>query len=199
MKLQNEATNNFNGLIQVRQDRLRNYLRITGIPEKPGKRNPITDKMDPEDTEEVVCNFLKDNMDITVTVADLDSARRVRKTDKDRNSSKPRPIVCEFIRHSVRQKVITNRRKLKGTGIGIHEMLTEGNRYVYEATQDMAKSVNLEEVKKVWTWNGVTHILAEDDKKIYRYVVRSIQDINNVEKLHSGVSHKKDSNKPDAE
>ena len=87
------------------------------------------------------------------------------------------------MRNSTRQKVISNRRCLKGTGIEVHEVLTKVFQYIFDAARNMSKSVD--NVKSVCTWNGITYVLAEDKDKIYQYKVRSSQDIQAVAKKHS--------------
>ena len=171
-QLRNESVNNFRGIVEIHQDANRNSLKITGIPESPVKRNPVTGRIIPENTEEVVKNFLEVKMDISIEETDLDSARRIQKTGKQRDTGTPRPIVVNFMRNSTRQKVISNRRCLRGTGIGVHD-----------AARSMSKSVD--NVKSVWTWNGITYVLAEDKDRTYKYKVRSLQDIQAVAKKHA--------------
>ena len=77
------------------------------------------------------------------------------------------------MRNSNRQKVIANRRRLKGTGIGVHEVLTQASKYIFDATKDMAKSVS--KVKSVWAWQGVTHVLVDDGQTTIRYRVHSVK------------------------
>ena len=134
-QLHNESVNNFRGIVEIHQDANRNSLKITGIPESPVKRNPVTGRIIPENTEEVVKNFLEVKMDISIEETDLDSARRIQKTGKQRDTGTPRPIVVNFMRNSTRQKVISNRRCLRGTGIGVHEVLTKGFQYIYDAAR----------------------------------------------------------------
>ena len=62
-------------------------------------------------------------------------------------------------------------------------MLTKASQYIYDQARDMARSA--EEVKFVWTWNGITHVLAEDKEKTYKYQVRSVHDVLAIAKKHS--------------
>ena len=182
-KLRNDTTNNFRGILEIHQDGHRNSLKLTGVPESPMKRDPITQSMIHENTEEVVRVFLKEKMGTIIKTEDLDSARRIPRPPKQRDTGKPRAIVVKFMRNSDRQKVISNRRCLKGSGIGVHEVLTKASQYIYDQARDMARSA--EEVKFVWTWNGITHVLAEDKEKTYRYQVRSVHDVLAIAKKHS--------------
>ena len=78
-QLRNESVNNFRDIVEIHQDANRNSLKITGVPESPVKRNPVTERMIPENTEEVVKNFLEVKMGISTEETDLDSARKVQK------------------------------------------------------------------------------------------------------------------------
>ena len=79
-KLRNDTTNNFRGLLEIHQDGHRNSLKLTGVPESPMKRDPITQSMIHENTEEVVRDFLKEKMGTIIKTEDLDSARRIQTT-----------------------------------------------------------------------------------------------------------------------
>ena len=188
-KLRNDTVNNFRGLLELHQDAHRNSLKLTGVPETPMKRDPTTHNMSRENTEEVVRNLLKEKMGTNIKTEDLDFAKRIPRPVKQRDRGTPRAIVVKFMRHSDRQKVIANRRCLKGSGIGVHEVLTKHSQYIYDQARDMAKSA--EEVQSVWTWNGITHVLAEDKQKTYRYQVRSIHDILEIAKKHSSKADSK--------
>ena len=102
-----------------------------------------------ENTEEVVRDFLKEKMGTNIKTEDLDSARRIPRPPKQHDTGKPRAIVVKFMRNSDRQKVISKRRCLKGSGIGVHvhEVLTKASQYIYDQARDMARSA--EEVKFV--------------------------------------------------
>ena len=67
--------------------------------------------------------------------------------------------------------------------LGVHEVLTKARQYIYDQARDMARPA--EEVKCVWTWNGITHVLAEDREKTYKYQVRSVLDVLAIAKKHS--------------
>ena len=73
MKNLNNYVNNFRGIVEIHQDANRNSLKITGIPESPVKRNPVTERIFPKNTEEVVKNFFEVKMGISIEETDLDS------------------------------------------------------------------------------------------------------------------------------
>ena len=49
-QLRNDSVNNFRGIHEIYQDTHRNSLKLTGIPESPAKRDPMTQRMIPEKT-----------------------------------------------------------------------------------------------------------------------------------------------------
>ena len=90
----------------------RNCLLIHGIDEE-----------NQENTDEVVINVLKKEMDEEITHLDIDRSHRLgnRKLDK----SKPRPIIIKFSRYNVRARIFKNKRKLKGKRTSVTESLTK--------------------------------------------------------------------------
>ena len=182
-RLNNECVNNFRGILKIKQEAELDSLRLTGVPEAPRKRNPETQRLELENTEEVLCQLLQNKMEIDVNKDDLSFAKRLPKPAKQRGSDTPRPILVKFMRNSNRQKVIANRRCLKGTGIGVHEVLTQASKYIFDATKDMAKSVS--KVKSVWTWQGVTHVLVDDGQTAIKYRVHSVKNIQDIAKQYA--------------
>jgi len=142
----------------------------------------VTDKLVREDTQKVVQELLQDKMDVTISEADLDSVRRVPKSKNQQNTGAPRPILVTFVRNSLRQKVISKRRILKGTGIGVHDVLTKTNQFIYNETKKMAKDMN--KIQSVWTWNGITIVLLEDKGNKIKYNVRTVKDIKVIQDRH---------------
>ena len=100
-----------------------------------------------ENTEEVVRDFLKEKMGTNIKTEDLDSARRIPRPPKQRDTGKPRAIDVKFMRNNDREKVISNRRCLKASGIGVHGVLTKASQYIYdqaiETWRDLLKKSNL--------------------------------------------------------
>ena len=133
-RLNNECVNNFRGIIKIKQEAELDSLRLTGVPEPPPprKRNPKTQRLELENTEKVLCQLLQNKMDMYVNKEDLSFAKRLPKPAKQRGSDTPIPILVKFMRNSNRQKVIANRRRLKGAGIGVHEVLTQASKYIFK-------------------------------------------------------------------
>jgi hypothetical protein len=172
----------YNGMATLQQESLRNSLRITGVPEAPIKRDIETKKIIPEDIGKVILDIAS-KTGVTLQIEDLDSATRVPKPLHARHTATPRTIEVKFTRHIIRQKVLLSRKELKGTGVGIHEVLSKSNQIVYEQAKDMVK--NVAKATKVWTWDGVTTILVEDEGKSIKYRVRDVEQIKQIAETHS--------------
>ena len=88
----------------------RNNVRIDGIPETPNETW--------ENCEEEVRKIIKNKLDITDDI-EIDRCHCMVKFQK--NKSKPRTVVCKFLRSKDKHKVLLNVKKLKDTGIFIYE------------------------------------------------------------------------------
>ena len=101
----------------------RNNVRIDGIPETPNETW--------ENCEEEVRKIIRNKLDITDDI-EIDRCHRMGKFQ--RNKSKPRTVVCKFLRSKDKHKVLLNAKKLKDTGIFIYEDFTK-------ATMELRKSI----------------------------------------------------------
>ena len=88
----------------------RNNVRIDGIPETPNETW--------ENCEEEVRKIIKNKLDITDDI-EIDRCHCMVKFQK--NKSKPRTVVCKFLRSKDKHKVLLNAKMLKDTGIFIYE------------------------------------------------------------------------------
>jgi hypothetical protein len=68
-------------------------------------------------------SVIKEKVGVEVTEKDIELAHRTGK----RGGARPRPIIARFFSRQVRGEVLTNRRKLKQSGISIGEDLTQAN------------------------------------------------------------------------
>jgi hypothetical protein len=134
----NNSMINYQCIKNLKQDLLRNSLRVTGVPESPVQRDPVSNKIIPEDTEQIILDTLS-KTGVTLCVEDIDSATRI---PNHKNTATPRTIDIRFTRHSTRQKVLSSRRNLKGTGVGVHESLTKWNQFIYDQAKDMVRNVD---------------------------------------------------------
>ena len=62
-------------------------------------------------------------MDRTIKSEDINRSHRLGKPKSYKNA-KPCPIIVKFVRYKTRNRIYRNKRKLKGTGIGVMESLT---------------------------------------------------------------------------
>ena len=100
---------------------------ITGMPEKAkaGSTETETAKPDPEVTDKIGVDLVGDKLGIELKEEGINLSYRAKHANK-RNKHEPRPIYVGFTRLSVRRKIISARRKLKGTGQGIQEVFCYG-------------------------------------------------------------------------
>lgn len=118
-----------------------NNIRIYGLEDK-------TKEESAEESSAIVIQMLKDKLDLKVFPQEIDIAHRLGKFSTEGN----RPVIVRFVRRSLKKKVISLRRNLKGTAIVIREDLTNKNAKLLENV-----SVKTE-VKNAWSDNG--HIIA---------------------------------------
>ena len=102
----------------------RNCLVVTGVPEKKGV----------EDTDETIKSFAADKLGLEITDMDIDRTHRLER----RQGTKPRPIIVKFVRYNLRRKFMKQRKKLKGQGMGIQELLTPFAEHLLGKAQDLS-------------------------------------------------------------
>ena len=88
----------------------RNCILIHGVKENQN-----------EDTDEVVINKIKIEMDLDISPRDIDCTHRIGVLTKGKN----RPIIVKFVRYMDRRRVFTNKKRLKGKNMTITERLTK--------------------------------------------------------------------------
>jgi len=119
-------------------------LRIFGLEEK-------TD----ENCREEISNLVKTKLKVKILPADISTAHRLPKTQKQKHKS----MIVRFKDRTQRREILKVRKLLKGTGISIGEDITRDNMTLI---QDAEKSGRFE---SVWFHNG--KVLAKNikDKK----------------------------------
>ncbi len=143
----------------------RNCVIVTGVPEA-GKN---------EDTDSKIKELAKDKMDLNIEDIDLDRTHRIGKPQ----DGKPRPIVVKFTRYNTRHEFMKNRKKLKGTKVGVNDLLTLEARNLLKRAQDLVQQYNA--VLGAWTWDGKVMVQVNfDDGKKRKYQVRSMDDIHDI-------------------
>ena len=96
-----------------------------------------------------------------------------------RNKHEPRPIYVGFTRLSVRRKVISARRKLKDTGLGIQEVLCYGRAQLLQYSQKLVN--DFDQAKACWSWDGMIYVLVNEGKEHsidMKIPIRTFRDID---------------------
>ena len=120
----------------------RNCLLFQGIKEEKD-----------EDTDSIIINTVKEEMDIEILPNDLDRSHRI---GNPKTKKKERPIIVKFERNNLRHNIFKNEKLLKGKGVSITESLTK---------DCMAKLKEARETygfRNVWTNDG--KIFFKDEK-----------------------------------
>ena len=92
----------------------------------------------------MLASFIKDNMDIDLSVNDIDRSHRIEKL----SPRKKRAIIVKFFRYNDQRKVFSNKKKIKNCGISITESLTA------HQMEELNKACNEHGLKNVWTIDG---------------------------------------------
>ena len=112
-----------------------------------------------ECTDDIIIKTCAEELGIDVKQEDLDRSHRLGKVK--RNDNKPRPIVVKFAHYAVRNKVFSNKKKLKGKKLLITESLTVYRmKLLDEARQKYG-------VRNVWTYDG--RVMYKENNKISVY------------------------------
>ena len=99
-------------------------LRVYNVEEKAGETA--------DDCAKKCCRIFTDLIGVPTTEEDLEAAHRTGPT----TTGKRRPIIVRFQSRKLKDKVLANRRKLKGKGVSVDEDLTAAN---YKLARDAYK------------------------------------------------------------
>ena len=113
----------------------RNNLIIHGIAETRD-----------ENTDALVINFLKSELNLSLTERDLDRSHRLG--NRDESKKRPRPIIIKFLRHNDKQLIYSKKKLLKNKPFLITESLTPNRLALYKAAREKYGNSN------VWTNDG---------------------------------------------
>lgn len=137
-----------------------NNIRIYGLDDRNRDENV-------EETTLVVIQFLKNKLDIDLKETDIDIAHRLGKFSDDAN----RPVICRFVSRMNKQKVMKNRRLLKGSVFVIKEDLTRKNAKLLQDTSEV------ENVEAAWSDQGkiIALLISENDSDKKQKVVVTLR------------------------
>ena len=97
-----------------------------------------------EECTRATCEIFTQLIGVRTTEADLEACHRVGPPRQD----KPRPIIARFVNRKLRDRVLTDRKKLKSKGVSVDEDLTSAN---FKLAKEVYKhSASLSS----WTSNG---------------------------------------------
>ena len=151
----------------------RNCLRFYGVEESNG-----------ENTDDHVCRIVSEVLKIPITKNDIERSHRVGSVNKAEQRSrntrasrstkeKPRPIIVKFVSYRMRKLVISKRRALKGSNMGIDEDLTKQNAALLQKTKACRK------VLSSWTSDGrIIALLPATGGKTIKRVINSESDLD---------------------
>ncbi|XP_072168546.1 uncharacterized protein [Diadema setosum] len=150
------------GQLNLEQYSRRNCIRIFGVREATG-----------ECTDNILCDIAQSKLGITINPAtDIDRSHRTGRKKPESASHSPRPIIVKMTSYKRKHQILTARRKLKGSGISIHEDLTKHN------VDLLRKATHHQKVKNAWSSDGriIVEIPASHGKTINK-VIRSESDL----------------------
>ena len=153
----------------------RTCVRVYGIPENPG-----------EDTDKLVLDLAREKMDLNLEQHEIDRSHRVgapaaagAHSTTGRSAAKPRPIIVKCTSYRTRERFLKNRRKLKGTHIGIEEDLTVRNRTIlYKAKEEVKKN---DKIDAAWSTDGrIILLLKATNGRSVRKRIWSVSDLSKI-------------------
>ena len=135
-----------------------------------------------------VCRIVNDVLKVPITKNDIERSHRIGSPNKNLHEegaqkkstrasrskkSKPRPIIVKFVSYRTRKLVISKRRALKGSKMGIDEDLTKENAQLLKRTKECSK------VLSTWTSDGrVIALLPATGGRTIKRVIRSESDLD---------------------
>ena len=129
-----EKVNKLSSLVDKREQySRRNCILIHGVKENQN-----------EDTDEIVVNKLKSEMDLEISAGDIDRTHRIGAP----SNSKNRLIIVKFVRYIDRRRVFTNKKRLKGKDMPVTKSLTKTRMNALKETRNKLG------YSSVWTADG---------------------------------------------
>lgn len=110
-----------------------------------------------EDLYVKVCDIVKTKINVAISKDDLSLCYRVGK--KLVGADKGRPVAVKFVRRWKRNEVFNNKRKLKGSGVTVSEMLTRSVQQLFKLVKQYVDK------KRCWTRNGNVYITTDEGRK----------------------------------
>jgi small-conductance mechanosensitive channel len=122
--------------------------------EQYGRRNslrfhncPVSNQQHGIDTDAIVMDLCKSKMNIDLTDEDISRSHQIGKPNKSGNIQ----IICKFKNWKIKNKVYTEKKKMKNTSIFVTEDLTN---YRQEIIHELSKAKRAEKLHSFWTNDG---------------------------------------------
>ena len=148
----------------------RNCMVVNGIAESEG-----------EDTDQKIKDTIKNKLDPELSESDIDRTHPISKSVP----GTPREIIVKLTRYNIKQKIMKNRKMMKGSKIFTNELLTPFTSKLLKRTKDLVSDAFW--VKSAWTWDGrvyiYNHPAGQDHSK--KILVKSEADLRKTVSVHA--------------
>lgn len=124
------------------------YVIVHGMAEKAD-----------EDLYTELCNVFNSKIGVVLSKEDFAICYRLGKKAVNVGDKRGRPVAVKFLHRWKRNGVYNNKKKLKGSGLVISEMLTKSVRDLFKVVKQYI------DVKKCWTWKGDIYISTDSGRK----------------------------------
>lgn len=111
-----------------------------------------------EDLVSEVSSLISQKIGVDIAVSDLNCSYRLGKKSAA-VVDKPRPVAVEFVHRWKRDKVFTEKKELRGSGMAVFELLTSATLNLFRKVKQRLG------VKGCWTWKGNVYGLINNSKK----------------------------------
>lgn len=145
----------------------RNNVRVLGVPESAEESVEVCERK--------VLKIIKEKLELPIMESgDIEAIHRIGRQGKQKQGqpTRPRPIIVRFLSRKSTETVLSNRRKLKNTGIVIVEDLTHDNFVLLNKCWDHAG------VADAWTRRGNIFVKTAKDSRVIR--ITSASDLRTV-------------------
>ena len=135
-------------LDDMEQYQRKDNIRIIGLAQNVGEETPAK-----------VVNFIKQTLQIDITIKDINNAHRLPSHDKNTNH---KDIIVKFTSHLIKEEVMKNRSKLRGLPDKIicNDDLTKNRSLLYKHAQDAVRN---KKALSAWTRDGTIFMKKEEN------------------------------------
>lgn len=112
------------------------------------------DEQKDEDCVQKAIGLVKEKLGIQLYVSDISAAHRI-----PGGKSGARPVIVKMVHSTVKNKILMNRKQLKGSGVVIREDIS------VEYVKLMNRMEKKENVESVWFWTGKVFVKTTDGNK----------------------------------